>query len=216
MVNLKGAIDSASTDTRALSAQLRSSLGDMANGRTIEVQLDGEPFYGSDPLTISPDASLDWFPGTSPAYYTSNGEVHAMGGDGGPGNAVHGPAGQHNGYSDLAIAKEGSRVAGRLTGDGIYVADVALNAQWQRAIQGADLTAPSWHRDGSLWTYDRKAGAVLRRDLETPGLPTRVAAPDLDERDVTDLRVARDGVRVAVGIGVHEVRVGAITGGARR
>lgn len=213
VINLTGAIDP-ETDMNGLKAQLRWSLDSVASGRTIEVQIDSEPFTSSDPMLIAPNFKEDWLTtrvGT--AYYTSGGEVHTMGGEG-PGNPVNGPAGQPNSYTDLAISRNGGQVAGGAK-DGIWVTKVAPGVQWDLAIEGSRLTAPSWHRDGSLWTYDKRSGAVLRRDNpEVPGTPVRVAAPALDGLDVTDLRLARDGVRVAVGVGASVVKVGAITGGS--
>ncbi|MFI6791803.1 LpqB family beta-propeller domain-containing protein [Nonomuraea sp. NPDC050383] len=222
VVDLHGPIEPDELYTDGLKAQLKWTLNnnDMANGRTIEVQIDGEPFYSSDPLVIrADDMREDWLgSNVSPAYYVSRGAVRSLG-DERPGNAVQGPAGQPNDlYRSLAMADGGAMVAGRGTeaaGGGIWVARIAPDGRWQRWIEGreADLTPPSWHRDGTLWTYDRANDAVLRCDPGAGRGAERVAAPGLDGLDVTRLRISRDGVRVAVTIGKNEVRVGAITGG---
>ncbi|NUW30096.1 GerMN domain-containing protein [Nonomuraea sp. SMC257] len=222
VVDLHGPIAPDDLYTDGLKAQLKWTLNnnDMANGRTIEVQLDGEPFYSSDPLVIrADDMREDWLgSNVSPAYYVSRGAVHSLGDDR-PGNAVQGPAGQPNElYSRLSMSDGGAMVAARGTpaaGGGIWVTRVAPDGRWQRWIQGRqeDLTPPSWHRDGTLWTYDRANDTVLRCDPASGRGPERVAAPGLDGLDVTRLRVSRDGVRVAVTVGKNEVRVGAITGG---
>ncbi|MFG1963744.1 LpqB family beta-propeller domain-containing protein [Nonomuraea sp. NPDC049028] len=224
VINLSGPIDPGGIFTRGLQAQLRWSLtsNNVANGRYIEVQLDGEPFYSSEAMTIPPNISDPWL-GTSSnaAYYTSKGAVYAMATEG-PGRPVAGPAGQaNNQYSGFAVAVGGFSVgqgadliAAKSSAGGIWVTTAAADGRWQQWIQGAsaDLTPPSWHRDGTLWTYDRRNGAVLRCNPGAGRGPERIAAPSLDGFDVTRLRIARDGVRVAVTIGEHEIRVGAITG----
>ncbi|MEU4228711.1 LpqB family beta-propeller domain-containing protein [Nonomuraea sp. NPDC026600] len=225
VINLSGPIDSDDIFSRGLQAQLRWSLtsNNVANGRSIEVQLDGEPFYSSDTLTIPANMPDDWLGTSSGVVYYSNskGAVYSVGTDG-PGRAVAGPAGQPNGqYSDFAVIAGGyatgqgaDLIAAKSRTGGIWVARAAADGHWQQWIQGAsaDLTPPSWHRDGTLWTYDGRSGAVLRCNPSAGRGPERIAAPSLDGFDVTGLRIARDGVRVAVTIGKHEIRVGAITG----
>ncbi|WP_157250462.1 LpqB family beta-propeller domain-containing protein [Nonomuraea typhae] len=206
VINLGGELEL--HDSGGLKAQLWASLKDVAAGREIEVVLNGEPFISA----FRDDVTENLYPSTeSPAYYTSGGAVYYTGtGQDGAGNPILGPAGQANGYTGAAISKFGERVAA-VGGDGIYAVDVTAEGQWNRVMQGT-FTAPSWHRDGSLWAYETRSGHVMRSDL-SGAPPAPVAAPDLDGTDVTQLRVSRDGVRVAVGVGGQEVRVGAITGG---
>ncbi|WP_162795489.1 LpqB family beta-propeller domain-containing protein [Nonomuraea lactucae] len=218
VVDLAGPIDPEGVFADGLKAQLKWSLNsnNMANGRTIEVQLDGEPFFSSDSLTVPANWREEWLDNTvKPAYFTSRGAVYSLNKDE-PGNAVQGPAGQPSEHRDMAMAESGDLVAarGRDGVGGIWVTRIAPDGQWEQWIQGARLTAPSWRRDGTLWTYDLANAAVIRCDPAAGRGPERVAAPGLDGLDVTSLRVARDGVRVAVTIGDSEVRVGAITGGA--
>ncbi|MFI6293012.1 LpqB family beta-propeller domain-containing protein [Nonomuraea sp. NPDC050790] len=204
VIGLSGA--PALADTDGFKAQLRASLEKVTAAPTIDITHNGEPYI----LGINADAAQSWYPSMkSPAYYTTGGAVHFTSTDG-AGNAVNGEAGKPNGYTGQALSKDGDEVAA-VGADGIYVAPVNPAGKWARVMEGR-LTAPSWHRDGSLWAFEKSTGAVLRRDHRAA--PTRVAAPDLDGKDVTDLRISRDGVRVAAGVGDREVRVGAITGGS--
>lgn len=125
-----------------------------------------------------------------------------------------GPVGQPGGdHSGFAIAKDRDRVAARSAAGGIWVTRHAAEARWQESIPGTELTDPSWHRDGTLWTFDRHNGQVLRSHPAVSRGPEHVAAPALQGMDVTSLRMARDGVRVAVRIGTRQVQVGALNGG---
>jgi hypothetical protein len=217
IVNLSGPIDPGDVFSKGLQSQLKWSLNrnEVANGRTIEVQVDGEPFYASESLTIPPTLDESWLDSPSESeYYTTRGAVLAMPLKG-AGRPVAGPAGQPNSvYSHFAVSGGDQYVAALSSAGGIWVSPVAADGRWQEWVPGGphDLTDPSWHRDGTLWTYDRRHGAVLRSDPAIGRGPERVAAPSLDGFDVTRLRVARDGVRVAVTVGKNEIRVGAITG----
>ncbi|MEV1172644.1 LpqB family beta-propeller domain-containing protein [Nonomuraea sp. NPDC049784] len=212
VINLSGPIDLLDLSTEAsLKAQIRYSLNknEIAKGRVIEIQVDGEPYSIDQPN--SDDQWLD--DGSDTAYYVSKGAVHYMGKDG-PAAAVPGPAGQpREGYSDFALSKDGQLIAAK-TSTGISVAGVTQNGRWQEVIQGTKLTAPTWHRDGSLWTYDQRNAVLLRYDPTSGRGPERVAAPKLAGLDVTRLRIARDGVRVAVMTGENTVQIGALTGEA--
>ncbi|WP_344895747.1 LpqB family beta-propeller domain-containing protein [Nonomuraea antimicrobica] len=211
VINLSGLLDRSAED--ALSAQIRHSLNmnEIAKGRVIEVQLDGEEF-----TTDRPDAVDEWLDDSGDtAYYVNKGAVHYLGKDG-PAGVVAGAAGeQRGGYSDFAVSKEhngGEALVAARTSTGISVAWLRHDGRWQEVIPGTDLTPPTWHRDGSLWTYDRKKAALLRYDpVRGPALE-RIQAPNLADLDVTRLRIARDGVRVVVTTGKNTVQIGALIG----
>ncbi|MGN9836885.1 LpqB family beta-propeller domain-containing protein [Nonomuraea sp. H19] len=210
VINLSGSLDPLDLGREAtLIAQIRYSLNnnDVAKGRSIDVLVNGEPYSSYEP----PDLDPDWLDnGGNNAFYVSKGAVHYMTTEG-PGGTVPGPAGQpRDGYSEFAMSNQGAMIAA-VTSTGISVAHLTQEGQWQEVIQGDDLTAPSWHRDGSLWTFDRKNGVVLRYDPASGRGPERVAAPGLKGLDVTRLRIARDGVRVVVTTGKNTVQLGAVT-----
>lgn len=217
VVDLSGPIDPDGVFVDGLEAQLKLSLNNnqIANGRPIEVQLDGEPFFSSDSLVVPVNLREEWLDNNGlPPYFSNRGAVHSLTKEG-PGNPVQGAAGQPSEFRDLAMAGSADLLAarGKDGAGGIWVTRIATDGQWEQWIEGAGLTAPSWRRDGTLWTYDRANGAVLRCYPSAGRGPERVAAPGLDGLDVTNLRIARDGVRVAVTVGETTVKVGAITGG---
>ncbi|MBF8189347.1 GerMN domain-containing protein [Nonomuraea sp. K274] len=196
----------------ALMAQIRWSLNEngIAKGRGIEVQVDGE-LYRSD----RPNSHQRWLDDSGDsAYYVNRGALHYMRDDG-PGGAVPGAAGkQRADHSHFALAKQSAAMVAAKTSTGISVASLSQDGQWQEVIQGAELTPPSWHRDGSLWTYDIQNGVALRYDPVGGRGAERISAPYLKGLDVTRLRIARDGVRVVVTTGKNTVQIGALTGAA--
>lgn len=211
VINLSGAIDPLDLSTEdGLRAQIRYSLNknEVAKGRIIEIQVDGEPYY-----TDRPNSDEHWLDDSGDSgYYVAKGAVHYLAKDG-PGGAVAGAAGEaREGYSEFAVSKGGAPTVAALTSTGISVAGLTAEGKWQEIIQGTALTPPTWNRDGSLWTYDRKNSVLLRYDPSSGRGPERVAAPKLAGLDVTRLRIARDGVRVAVTTGKNTVQTCALTG----
>ncbi|MFC5815353.1 LpqB family beta-propeller domain-containing protein [Nonomuraea harbinensis] len=216
VINMGGPFNPLDTYTQGLQAQLRASLSsnNLANGRTLEVLLDGEQFFSSGPLTVPANLPESWLGSEDKqVFYSSGGAVFVLGSDG-EGHPVTGPAGQPSqGYTGFAVSKDRDRIAARSAAGGIWVTRHSPDGRWQESIPGADLTDPSWHRDGSLWTFDRQNGEVIRSHPVVGRGPERVAAPALQGLNVTSLRMARNGVRVAVEIGDNRVQVGALTGG---
>ncbi|MFI7616411.1 LpqB family beta-propeller domain-containing protein [Nonomuraea terrae] len=197
----------------ALRAQIRYTLNnnDVAKGRIIEIQVNGEPY-----AVDRPNSDEHWLDDSGDhAYYVSRGAVRHLGKDR-PEGVVPGAAGEpREGYSDFAmsLSKDGPPQVAALTTTGISVASLTPDGRWQEVIHGESLTPPTWHRDGSLWTYDRDNAVLLRYDPAHGQAPERVSAPEVEKLDVTRLRIARDGVRVAVTTGKNTVQIGALTGG---
>ncbi|MEV4804866.1 LpqB family beta-propeller domain-containing protein [Nonomuraea sp. NPDC049421] len=213
VINLSGDFDVLDLSAEdALRAQIRHSLNnnEIAKGRIIEVQVDGEPY-----ITDRPNTEDSWLgDGGERAYYVSRGALHYLGQDGAAG-AVAGAAGeQRDGYSHFAVSKDagGVSVAAR-TSTGVSVAGLSPDGRWQQVIQGGDLTPPTWRRDGTLWTYDRKNANLLRYDPKSGRGPDVVPTPkQLVGLNITGLRIARDGVRVVVTIDDETVQIGALIG----
>ncbi|TDD58107.1 LpqB family beta-propeller domain-containing protein, partial [Actinomadura rubrisoli] len=81
------------------------------------------------------------------------------------------------------------------------------------ARRGARFTAPSWSRDGTLWTVESKADQS-RLWVRRRGKPPVLAAHwGLSGRQILAFRVARDGVRAAVIVridGRPQIQIGRI------
>ncbi|TDE40543.1 hypothetical protein E1295_31445 [Nonomuraea mesophila] len=210
LVNLSGPFDLGDLSAEAaIRAQIRHSFADndVAKGRTIEIQVDGETY-----AVDRPDPDDPWMDdGGDTAYFVDNGAVHFMGREG-PAGAVPGAAGeQRAGYTDFALSKEDTALIAAKTSTGVSMAKLTREGRWQEVIPGTELTPPTFHRDGSLWTYDNDKGVLLRYDSSSGREPERVSAPKLAGLDVTRLRIARDGVRVFVTMGRNTVQIGALT-----
>ncbi|MEV0382230.1 LpqB family beta-propeller domain-containing protein [Nonomuraea sp. NPDC050643] len=211
VINLSGPLDTLDLGVeQALTAQIRTSLNrnDVAKGRTIEIQVDGEPY-----AVDRPNSELNWLANDAERpFYINRGALHSLGKDG-PAGPVPGAAGeQHEEFRDFALSNESTALIAARADSGVWVAGLTAQGRWQEVIQGTDLTPPTWHRDGSLWTYDRKNAVLLRYDPTSGRGAERVAAPKLVGLDVTKLRIARDGVRVVVTTGKNTVQIGALTG----
>ncbi|GAA2380402.1 hypothetical protein GCM10010404_40970 [Nonomuraea africana] len=229
VVRLEGQFKAQPAPVEALMRQLQWSLRDLTKGRTIEVRLNGESFFESGPLTIAPKQTDAWLRSPeSKVYFVQNGQLMRLG-ENGAGIAFPGPVGQLGDvYKEPAITgtpgpREGdpTEYVAALKSDGrsIWINRLAGDGQWEEAIKGTDLTAPSWNWNGTLWTVDRidaQTSYVLRYDMSALDQPvTRIAAPELNGKQVKAFKVARDGTRVAAivadGKGVS-VMVGVITG----
>jgi hypothetical protein len=97
---------------------------------------------------------------------------------------------------------------------------LADDAEPERVYVGQDVAPPSFDRYGNLWLVDRigadghaSAVKIIPRDSVAP--VSVAVPPELADQRVTDLRVAPDGVRVAIvteGAGAV-LQLGVITGG---
>ncbi|MFE6691126.1 LpqB family beta-propeller domain-containing protein [Streptomyces sp. NPDC057743] len=115
----------------------------------------------------------------------------------------------------IAISR-GETTAAGVSGDGRYLYVAGLEAGATRgaplmtsasasadtsAGKGADvgLSAPSWDGLGDLWIADRDArGSRLLRMREGKSDPEEVAVPGLGQRRIKAIKVAADGIRIAV------------------
>jgi Lipoprotein LpqB beta-propeller domain/Sporulation and spore germination len=193
-------LDASLNDLQLLSAQLVWTLRQLPGVSAVRITAGGVPLPGVDAeqpadgwAQFSPDG-----PAVGDALVVRDGrlvrlaagEIVAVPGKLGDGSI---PA------ADPAISPEGDQIAALSPElDTLYL--TAPNADSvQTALTGTQLTPPSWDPFGAVWTVSRtsKGSAVwtVRPGDETP---RRVSAPDLDGQRVVALRVARDGVRVAV------------------
>ncbi|MFB9878844.1 LpqB family beta-propeller domain-containing protein [Planobispora siamensis] len=233
VVNLSKGV-TGSDNIAAMSAQLAGTLSELAGGSSVEVRVNGEPYYGDSALVVDAQAQLKFDPWMTPRgmqlFYMQGGALRQLDKDN-VGQPVAGAAGdpaKAEGRIGLlarpAVSGHTLRQAAVLSDDrrSVSVAPLTPDGQWREWVTGNDLVTPNWDRYGSLWTVDRpgpQSSIVLRHyyDEEKQQVrPYRVAASDLDTVEVTALKVARDGVHVAVvvrnAMGEDEVKIGTVIG----
>ncbi|MEU8786748.1 LpqB family beta-propeller domain-containing protein [Streptomyces sp. NPDC048637] len=123
---------------------------------------------------------------------------------------VRGPFGTgHTALRSIAIS-HGEDTAAGVSKDGrsLYVAGMEddikrgeplLTSTGPAKDADSGLTAPSWDGLGDLWIADRDAhGSRLLRMREGKGDPEEVAVPGLGGRRIKAIKVAADGIRIAV------------------
>ncbi|GIH74510.1 hypothetical protein Plo01_09390 [Planobispora longispora] len=232
IVNLRKGVSS--DNVAAMSAQLAGTLSGIAGGSSFEVRIQGEPYHSDRPLEIDAQQQLKFDPWMTPGnirpFYMQDGLLRQLGKDN-VGVAVPGEAGGKNGsFTHPAISGHDLRQVAALSRnrDGISVAPLVPDGKWQQWVTGKDLTPPSWDRYHSMWTVSRpspQTSVVLRHyydEIKHEVRQFRVAASELNAVDVTALKIARDGVHVAVATrnarGEEEVKIGTVigTGGGSR
>ncbi|MFI9789177.1 LpqB family beta-propeller domain-containing protein [Streptomyces leeuwenhoekii] len=106
----------------------------------------------------------------------------------------------------VAVSRDEHRAAGvGLDGGSLYVASLVSGASLGERVltsegptEGERLSTPSWDAQGDLWVVDRDPASPRLLMLEDgAGRPVTVRTPGLEGR-VQDVRVAADGVRIAL------------------
>ncbi|MBB1244346.1 hypothetical protein GL263_12360 [Streptomyces durbertensis] len=141
-------------------------------------------------------------------YLDDASRLIATGDDEGPGRPVDGPFGSgHVTLSAVAVSRDESMGAGVLAnGSALYVAPLSSDAQYGEPVLTSAgkrpedrLTAPSWDGLGDLWVADRDPERPrLLRFTRGQGEPETVEAPGIGSARIESLRVAADGIRVAL------------------
>ncbi|MFI6811299.1 LpqB family beta-propeller domain-containing protein [Nonomuraea sp. NPDC050328] len=212
-INLLGSFDADSVrNERGLKTQLGASLTELAKGRRIDVLHNGNPFYGTRSLEISPE---DYNLGSTPpqmAFLLRGGRVLTEQEQGSPRSFLLVPGADGGpGLTFPAVSSDGMLVAA-LDHDGIWVRQ---DGQWNRWIDGTLLAPPAW-RAGKLWTFDPSKSAFVSHDPAT-GQRQDYRIPDLADGTVEHFKFAKDGVRVAMIVkdldGIHSLRVGVLANG---
>ncbi|MBB2909729.1 hypothetical protein FHS43_000975 [Streptosporangium becharense] len=223
VVDLTRRVDTDRIDSMA--AQLAATLTALTQGGWgFEVKVNGEPYYSSDSaLQIDAQEQSRFDPWMNPSdvapFYMAGGALHLLGKEN-VGRPVPGRAGQKgNGFKSLAISAQPIKQVALLAPDrkSISVAPLAEGGEWRVWATGTDLAPPSWDRYDTLWTVDRpddRTSIVTRHDSGDERR-YRVFAPDLESAYIESLKVARDGVHVAVvvrdGLG-EQVHIGTVIG----
>jgi hypothetical protein len=209
IVNLGGrAADASRAQLQQIAAQLVWTLASGAAGiHSVELEINGRPvqimgtqyqlqqmYRGWVPA--QPGASTLYFISDSGAVSELSGADQAGSGQAGRISAVPGPAGAADfpALSSIAVSPDGRSVAGiSADGDTLYVSSLSRDAvlrEWRSPI--GTFTSVSWDLQDNLWIT---AGGDLWQ------MPAGSSEPDqvsLGADNVTDFRVAPDGVRAAM------------------
>ncbi|AWS40884.1 hypothetical protein DKM19_05455 [Streptosporangium sp. 'caverna'] len=207
-----------------MAAQLAGTLSTLTKGGWgFRVEVNGESYYSDSSLQIEAQeqSAFDhWMtPRDIAPFYLSDGGLRLLTSEK-VGQPVPGRAGEKDETrTHPAISDEKPARVAALSKDGksISVASISAGGEWQEWATGESLTPPSWDRYDTLWTVNRPndhTSVVIRHDRYNRQ-QYRVAAPELDTVNVKLLKIARDGVHVAVVVndGAEErVLIGTVIG----
>lgn len=188
-----------------MAAQLLDTAQDQSSTQVTSVEMDAAD--GRSLCTLRPQQARSYAPATvagsgSEQYFVDSRHrmetVSATGG--GSPHTVSGPFGRSDaGLRSVAVSRDERTAAGvKNGGRSLYVAPLSSSgsAKWVLSSK-VGLTAPSWDGLGNLWVADQDAagpGLVMWRQ----GVTTKVSVPELGDGRIQSVRVAADGVRVAL------------------
>jgi hypothetical protein len=188
---------------KGMSAQIVFTLAKF-NSSAVRILSDGQPLAGvraqqqlSDWQSLDPEA----LPASAPLYFVRSGSVWTS-----DGSRAKGPAG--SGYyalSSVSVPVDGSKMAGiskRSGRDELWVGRMG-HTLYDR-FDASRLTAPTWGGQSTeVWTV-RNGTDIVRVPFDVNhGEPQIIAAPEVSKiAPITELRLSRDGTRVAL-IGNH-------------
>ncbi|MDX3239036.1 LpqB family beta-propeller domain-containing protein [Streptomyces sp. ME03-5709C] len=211
-VKLKASPGGDSARCRRMAAQLIQTVQGMSSTPVPSVALQGPS--GRTLCTLQRDDARDYAPdklvGDSKKQYFVDADHHLVGLTGTDTRpvAVDGPLGTGTFKVGSAAVRRDEEYAAALTDDdaSLYVTGLSAGAQLGPIVlrsAAADpknrLTTPSWDGYGDLWIADRDPNRP--RLLMLPGgvgSPVPVEVPALGDGRIESLRVAADGVRIAL------------------
>jgi hypothetical protein len=199
-----------------ITAQLLWTLGGSGNSpavTSVELFLDGKVWtpLGAGNVPVQQQSSYSKYAPPSGAgsgtfyYLDSQGDVLQRSGPNGQPAKVYTASAKGPKFSDIAVSPDGKYLAGT-SGGWVYTA--AIGGQPQRRVQGT-FTSLSWDYKDQLWIAGTDGVEVVQGSTATP---VTVMSCDTNRvtASVTALRVAPDGVRVAMIVGGSELSFGAI------
>lgn len=134
-------------------------------------------------------------------YFVRKGKLLSVSTTSGKVKPLRGPFGTGEvAFRDPAISLDGRRAAALSPdGDTLYVGTVDKKGKVVALYKGTRLSAPSWDRSGDLWVVENaRSGPRLLVFEGGADKPREVRAPGLHGLDVEGVRVAWDGVRMAI------------------
>jgi hypothetical protein len=192
-----------------MAAQLLQSVQDQSSARIESAQVQRSD--GTAVCTLGRDGAQAYAPGrvvgdTSQEYFVdAQHRVVALSSTAENAHRVPGPLGDGRAQvRSVAVARDGRTAAGvRTDGRALYVAALSSGGAARTVLTSAahdpgnGLTAASWDGLGNLWVADRDP-ARPRLLMWRDGRTTEVSVPNLADGRIEGLRVAADGVRVAL------------------
>ncbi len=216
VVDLGGAIATAPNQKTLLaqvSAQLLWTLIGPGQGdsqvQSVELFVNGQPKYppgNSQGIPVQHQSEASYHPatGASSAFYYLDSAGYLCSRDGVDGKQVK-IAKIGTGYSQIAVSPDDKYLAA-LRGGSLYMGSVDGPLVKR---QGSGYTSISWDPTDNLWTTTGGQILTFRAGL-SPGSPQATAYVPPPGGPVTAVRVAPDGVRVALIINSDELAFGAI------
>jgi hypothetical protein len=203
-VNFTSAVRQASpTQLKALSAQLVWTLRQVGEIKRVRILADGAPLEVpgvpvSQPTSAWPSFNPAAAPATGVAAFHHGGHWRTVGG------SLRGLAASTAGLAGVAISHDGSHIAGLRVHRHAATLVVGPRGRAPRARLTADaLTAPTFDPSGAAITLATRMGA--RSVVVVPAAGGRkvnaTADTSLLDRPVQQLRLSRDGERVAAVVG---------------
>lgn len=204
-VKLGGTASVADDRTLAsMSAQLAWTLEQLPEVERIRLKVDGEAVTMGGGETISTEdwAALDpaGTSGTVHGYVVRDSKLLVTSQNGlepAPGPAGSGDVSVHTPAVSLD-AKQAAWLSESATK--LFVGELREGGDYREAMSGEKLRPPSWDRHGNLWVVD-DGGEGSAVWMLHDGEAVDVDAPELEDKDVRALHVARDGTRVAAVVG---------------
>ena len=212
----KGAVNTDAAQCKQMAAQLFFTVQDMTRASKIsEVELEDNS--GNSLCALSQEqAERDFAPsptigGSGKEYFIdADHKVVGMSDSATEPMPVRGPFGTGKTPLRSVAISRGEDTAAGVSSDGrsLYVAamedgigrgDPLLTSTGAAKNPDTGLTTPSWDGLGDLWIADRDAhGSRLLRLREGKSAPEKVAVPGLGDRRIKAIKVAADGIRIAV------------------
>jgi hypothetical protein len=224
----RGAATLPAAQRNAIAAQITYTLSNLAtpsqNFGELKILTGGQPLINSQQLALQTAAD---YPSFNPDalnvnfYYSDNSHQtrdHL-------GRLIAGDTGELDVTPLLApaIAPRASNDAANQLIAGVVQGDNGTQSLWagsllapKQLLTGSNFTTPSWDSLGNLWTVQQQNSSAPRVRIAPSGkatLPGSVAAPDLAKSVIEELKVSRDGTRIAalaVSTNVSQVMVGAV------
>ena len=216
-VSLGGAITKASDDVlEQVSAQLLRTLSGSGQGgpevQSVELYLNGKPWIprGSQENPVQHQSHYQPPDGASRAFYYLDGAGNLLrrdGTEGKPAKVAH----VGTGYTQIAVSPTRHYLAA-LRGGALYIGPIGGKLVKR---DGTGYTTISWDPSDNLWATTSEQIVVVRgaaRPDQAQGQPVTVSVVDPYRASgpFTALRVAPDGVRVAIIVGGNNLTFGAI------